>query len=151
MKSYIISIVSWLTLASTEAGIPSGPSDQLHAPESVVPVIVTINAEARVSVTVANKLYRRQPCNGAIAVPITIINVGSVTALLEAHVIDGLPGVDKVSVSGGRLSGAREELRALHLPLTASGFIDITLSFRIEDDIADLGGRDRVHLLLKCL
>jgi hypothetical protein len=49
------------------------------------------------------------------------------------------------------LQGVPEELRMLHLTLTKPGVTNLTIAFKAHNEIPDLGGRDRVHFLLRCI
>ena len=48
------------------------------------------------------------------------------------------------------LKGVPEELRNLRITLTKPGLTDLTVAFRVHNEVPDLGGRDRVHFLFRC-
>jgi len=111
---------------------------------------ITINPEARVSVTRIGELPGPALCGTPLAIPVSIVNRGFFTGSLEATWA-GSP------VEGGTLwwalrpmSGAPRETRVLHVGWSQSGPVDVTISFKARGDRADLDGRDRVHLLLSC-
>jgi hypothetical protein len=49
------------------------------------------------------------------------------------------------------LSGETEESRMLHLLPLGPDPVDVTIAFGIDKNIGDLGGRDRVHFVVRCL
>lgn len=53
-------------------------------------------------------------------------------------------------MDSAKLSGLADENRALHLIPLGPNAVDITIAFSLDTNIGDLGGRDRVHLLLRC-
>jgi hypothetical protein len=112
---------------------------------------ITINPEARVSVVMAGALPPPVPCGKAADLPVKIVNQGFLTSQLEAEVVGDVPPVVTLDFHPAPLKGVPEELRMLHLTLTKPGVIDLTLAFRAHNEIPDLGGRDRVHFLLRCL
>jgi hypothetical protein len=115
------------------------------------PIKITINPEARVSAVMAGALPSPAPCGTAIDLPVKIVNQGFVTSQLEAAVVGDVPPGVTLDFHPAPLKGAPEELRMLHLTLTKPGTVDLTLAFRAHNEIPDLGGRDRVHFLLRCL
>ena len=115
------------------------------------PIKITINPEARVSVVLAGALPSPAPCGKAADWPVKIVNQGFVTSQLEAEIVGDVPPGVTFDFHPAPLKGVPEELRVLHLTLTKPGVIDVTLAFRAHNEIPDLGGRDRVHFLLRCL
>lgn len=113
-------------------------------------IVVTINPEARVSVTGHGLTYRSLPCHKPIDLPVKIINLGFVTAPLRVRLVDSVPGVSSATLLGNGLTGVREEHRVLRLSVEGTGFVDVTIAFSAQHDIEDLDGRSRVHLLLEC-
>jgi len=84
--------------------------------------------------------------------PVKIVNQGFVTAPLEVSLVDALArsGVS-VEFSREPLKGIPEERRVLRVSLLKGGPVDITVAFRAKNEIPDLGGRDRIHFLLRCV
>ena len=41
--------------------------------------------------------------------------------------------------------------RTLHITLARPGPTDLTIAIRARNEIPDLGGRDRVHFLMRCV
>jgi hypothetical protein len=114
------------------------------------PIKITINPEARVSVSRAGELPPVVTCGHIMELQIQVVNQGFVTAPLEAHLVDSaLKDVD-LEFPAERLKGIREEHRVLRLRLKKPGPLDVTVAFRVKNDIPDLGGRDRVHFLISC-
>ena len=115
------------------------------------PIKITINPEARVSVVLAGTLPAPVPCGKTADWPVKIVNQGFVTSQLEAGVVGDVPPEVTLDFHPAPLKGVPEEVRVLHLTLTKPGVIDLTLAFRAHNENPDLGGRDRVHFLLRCL
>jgi hypothetical protein len=114
------------------------------------PIKVTINPEARVSVTLAGALPPAAPCEAGINLAVKIVNQGFVTASLEAVLVGDPPAGVTLDFHPEPLRGVPEEVRKLYITLTRRGPTDLTIAFRAHNEIPDLGGRDRIHLLLRC-
>ena len=70
---------------------------------------------------------------------------------LEAELVDDVPPGVKLDFHPVPLKGVPEELRVLRITLTQAGPVDLTIAFRAHNVVPDLGGRDRVHFLMRCL
>jgi hypothetical protein len=114
------------------------------------PIKIAVNPEVRVSVSRGGELPPPVSCGEALEVPVSIVNQGFLTAPLEATLVDSVPEGASVLFSPEPLTGMREERRTLRITLTKPGLVDITVAFRAKRDISDLGGRDRIHLLVEC-
>jgi hypothetical protein len=126
----------------THHGATSAPSD--------AQIVVTINPEARVSAVLGAPLPAPAACGSATALNVRVINQGFVTAALRASIIgDGVSSV-ALQMESGKLSGESNDSRTLHLITLGPDPVDVTVAFRIDKNIGDLGGRDRIHLLLRC-
>jgi len=113
------------------------------------PIVVTINPEARVSVVLAGPLPQAHP-GSAVDLAVKVVNLGFVTATLEAELVgDAVPGAS-LEFHPGPLRGKPVETRVLHLTLKNPGTVDLTVAFRTHNEIPDLGGRDRIHFLMVC-
>ena len=119
----------------------------IHEP----PIKITINPEARVSVTLAGAFPPPGPCGTAADLLVKIVNAGFVTARLEAELVDTVPAGVTLELDPQPLKGVPEEVRHLRITLTQSGPTDLTIAFRAHHEIPDLGGRDRIHFLMSCL
>ena len=115
------------------------------------PIAITINPEARVSATLAGTLPPPVPCGTPAELAVKVVNQGFVTAPLEAVLAGNVPEGATIDFRPEPLSGAPEELRSLRIVLTHPGVTDLTISFKARNEIPDLGGRDRIHFLLRCL
>jgi hypothetical protein len=137
----------WLNVSATAEA-----HDHRHDEEQKPPrgIVVTINPEARVSVTGRRLTYRSLTCHKPIDLPVKIFNLGFVTAPLMVRLVGNAPSVSSVALLGNGLTGGREENRVLRLFLNHIGLVDLTLAFSIRHGIEDLDGRGRVHLLLEC-
>jgi hypothetical protein len=114
------------------------------------PITITINPEARLSVAITGAMPSKAPCGTPITLPVTIVNQGFVTARIDAALVDADPTVS-LDFDAYSLKGLPLERRRLRLTLSKPGLLDITLAFREHNDIPDLGGRDRIHFLMRCL
>ena len=113
------------------------------------PIVVTINPEARVSVALAGPLPQAHP-GSAVDLPVKVINLGFVTATLEAELVgEAVPGAT-LEFHPEALKGIPVEYRLLHITLRRPGTVDLTIAFRTHNEIPDLGGRDRIHFLMVC-
>jgi hypothetical protein len=137
-------------VARTQGDMHNHPGMGAVSPDDP-PIKITINPEARVSAVMAGALPLPAPCGTAIDLPVKIVNQGFVTSQLEAAVVGDVPPGVTLDFHPAPLKGVPEEVRVLHLTLTKPGVIDLTLAFRAHNEIPDLGGRDRVHFLLRCL
>ena len=115
------------------------------------PIIITINPEARVSAALAAALPPAVPCGKPAELSVKIVNQGFVTSRLEARFVGDVAAGATLDFYPEPLTGAREELRTLYIILTAPGPTDLTIAFRSHDNAPDLGGRDRIHFIMRCL
>lgn len=111
---------------------------------------ITINPESRVSVTRIGELPQPAPCGTPVAIPVSIVNRGFFTGSLEASWAGSPVEGGTLSWAPRPMSGAPRETRVLHVSWSQSGPVDVTIAFKARGDRPDLGGRDRVHLLLSC-
>jgi hypothetical protein len=114
------------------------------------PIKITINPEARVSAALAGALPPSTICGRPVEFRVWIVNQGFVTSRLEARLVGEVPAGTVLDFHPEPLKGVPEEQRTLRLTLTAPGPTDITISFRSQNNAPDLGGRDKVHFLMKC-
>jgi len=128
--------------------------DQMETKASSVdepPIKITINPEARVSVTLVRALPQPVPCGAVIDLPVKIVNQGFVTSRLEADFVGDVPEGVSLDFHAAPLKGVREEVRNLRITLTKPDPTDFTIAFKAHNGTSDLGGRDRIHLLMRCL
>jgi len=111
---------------------------------------IVINPETRISVSRVGQLPSTTSCGKPLTLPVEIVNQGFVTAPLEASVVDGASEDISVEFPTQPLTGRDEERRILRVTLRKPGASDITVAFRARHGFPDLGGRDRIHLLLRC-
>ena len=135
----ILAIAQHQHVRENEAAAPGDP-----------PIKITINPEARVSAMLWGVLPLPVTCGTPADLQIKIINQGFVTAKLEAKLAeDNSEGVT-LDFHPEPLRGVPEEFRVLRLTLRKPGPTDVTISFTTRNNAPDLGGRDRIHLLLRC-
>ena len=114
------------------------------------PIEISINPEARVSVALGAPMPGRNTCGQPITLPVRIMNDSFITASLEARLVGNVPSGVTLGFHPAPLSGKSEEQRQITITLAEPGTKDLTISFKAHNDIPDLGGRDRVHFLMKC-
>jgi len=125
-------------------------SSKVAGPMVQAPVEITINPEARVSVSVTGSLPPSVLCGTAVVIPIEILNQGFVTSRLEAQFVDDPPAGANLEFNPEPLKGVTEEMRSMRITLAKPGSTDLTISFRAHNEPPDLGGRDRIHFLVNC-
>jgi hypothetical protein len=114
-------------------------------------IVVTINPEARVSAVIGARLPSPPACGSPTPIKVKVINQGFVTAPLRAAITgDGDQQVVLIT-DDAKLSGAPEDERLLQLVMQGPMPVDATIAFSIDDTVGDLAGRDRVHLLVRCV
>lgn len=111
-------------------------------------IVVTINPEARVSVSL-EKLPLPPVENLRLVLSMAIINESRVTSPLSATLLD--PSLSGVALEFGseELTGEEREERSLVLTFSRPAVVDLTIGFRLPDEAPDLGGRDRVDFLAR--
>jgi len=119
----------------------AGPADP--------PIRITINAEARVSVAIVGVLPTTARCGVATEVPVRVVNHGFVTARLEARLVGDIPAGASVVLEPSPLKGLPDETRILRISLERPGAADLTVAFSARNEVADLGGRDRIHFVIR--
>ena len=121
------------------------------ASQNESPIKITINPETRVSVMLAGPLPPPARCGTAAELMVKIVNRGFMTAKLEAEFVDDPPFDASLDFLPDPLKGIPEELRKLRITLRKPGPTDLTIAFRAKNGISDLGGRDRIHFLIRCI
>jgi hypothetical protein len=141
--------------ALARADEPMAMAEHHHMPAAAAPtdapIFITINPEARVSVTLGGALPPPARCGTPAGLAVRIDNQGFVMSRLEAEFVGGPPAGATLDFHPEPLTGARQERRALRITLTTPGPTDLTITFRARDQAPDLGERDRVHFLMRCL
>jgi hypothetical protein len=79
-----------------------------------------------------------------------VVNQSFVTSQLQARLVADIPTDISLDFHPEPLEGKPEEMRSLGIKLSQPGFTDLTVSFYARGDKTELGGRDRVHLLMRC-
>lgn len=135
--------VVWaLAAASALVFSPAAWSDE-------APIQITINPEGRVSVALGGALPPPGLHRTSVEFRIAIVNQGFVTSRLEAQLVGNPPPGATLDFHPEPLKGWPRETRTLRITLPQAGQIDLTIAFRLHDESPDLGGRDRIHLLLR--
>ena len=143
-----------LTLVAME---PATGDESMHghhgaqvASPHEAPIRITINPEARVSVAMAGDLPPPANCGTTIALCVKIINQGFVTAPLEARWAGDAPAGATLAFHVDALKGTPQELHNLNITLSRPGLTDLAIAFKTHGDPPDIGGRDRIHFLMRC-
>jgi hypothetical protein len=143
-------ITALAVLATMPALVPAEEHEHAPASRTAPPITVTINPEARVSVTLGGALPPPVDCGKPAILPVKIVNQGFVTPRLEARLLGEVPPGTTLEFHPAPLQGIPEEQRELHITLSRPGLADLTIAFRAHNDVPDIGGRDRIHLLMHC-
>jgi hypothetical protein len=147
-------IAAALALLSAHASGAEKPDD--HPPAAAAlpsdaPITVTINPESRVSVTLGGVIPPQARPGTPVAWAVRVVNQGFATGRLEAQLVgDPAPGA-VLDYNPERLKGSPTEMRTLRITLTNSAPTDLTIAFRLSNEAPDLGGRDRIHVLIRPL
>jgi hypothetical protein len=111
---------------------------------------IVIDPEARVNVVAGHSLPPPAKCEQPSKWRVTIVNHGFVTTRLEAELIGNVPpGV----VHDWPLNAVPKAFRALRVTLTKAWPTDLnlTLAFKLRNEVPELSGCDRVSCLMHCL
>lgn len=112
-------------------------------------IVITINPEGRVSVATKGELPASARQGVPLAIGMEIINLGYMTGQLEAVLTGNAPAGASVGIEHASLKGTQKEQRTLMITLAHVGTSDLTIAFRLRNESPDLGGRDRIHFLLR--
>ena len=113
-------------------------------------IIVTVNPEARVSAIIVGSALPRVECGKPVELPVRILNQAYLTAGLEARLVGPVPAGVALEFSSAPLTGSPQEMRTLRIKLPIAALVDLTVAFQAHAETPDLGGRDRIHFLLRC-
>lgn len=120
-------------------------------PANTAPITITINPESRVSATVSRPFPSVQ-CGSLTNIPIGIINQSFSTLRLEASLVGDSPSSEvAIDFHPEPLKGTPKESLSLGIMLSRPGPVDITISFGARRVAHDLGGRDRIHFMMRCV
>jgi hypothetical protein len=110
---------------------------------------LAVNPEARVYATVERHRVHPATRGTPVELVVDVVNTGFVTAPVRPVLLAPGDGSVIVGWDHAALSGEQHEERVLALTSLVDGFVDVTISFALPGDPIDLGGRDRVNLLLR--
>jgi hypothetical protein len=147
----LVAALTVLHLAASPAdGQPSDHPLEAAAQPTDAPIVVTINPEGRVSAVLAGDLPR-PPARASVGLAVKVINQGFSTGRLLAMLVGDPPAGATLDFNAERLKGAPLEMRMLRITLAHPAPTDLTISFRLANEMPDFGGRDQVHLLIRPL
>ena len=112
-------------------------------------IVVTINPEGRVSVVTRGELPASAAHGVPFAIGLEIINLGFITGRLEAALAGNPPAGTSLGLDDSPLKGTPHETRVLHLTVARAGTADLTIVFKLRSEVPDLGGLDRIHMLVR--
>jgi hypothetical protein len=148
----IAAIALFIGLAAVVSAQQSEHADkQYNAPPNEAPLIIRVNPEARVSVALAGAFPQPVSCGAATDLAVRILNQSFATFRLEAQFVGEVPAGVSLDFRPTPLKGVREEFRNLRITLTNPGPTDLTVAFKAHNTPPDLGGRDRVHFVMRCI
>ena len=148
----IAAIALFITLAALVSAQKSEHAHgQYKASPNEAPIMISINPEARVSVALAGALPQPVSCGAAADLAVKIVNQSFATFRLEAQFVGDVPGGVSLDFRPAPLRGVREEFRNLRITLTNPDPTDLTVAFKAHNAPPDLGGRDRVHFVMRCV
>jgi hypothetical protein len=124
------------------------PTGAAAATEAMI--VVTVNPEVRVSAELAGIWPPRIACGKPVQLPLKVLNQAFLTSRLEARLVGQSPAGVALELDRRPLSGALEEMRTLRITVPTAKTVDLTVAFRAPAESPDLGGRDRVHFVLRC-
>lgn len=133
---------------------PGEPSDHplvAAKPPAAALIVVTINPEGRVSAVLAADLPRPGSLPSSLELAVRVINQGFSTGRLLAVLVGDPPAGATLDFNGAHLKGVPQEMRMLRITLAHPSPTDLTISFRLANEMPDFGGRDLVHLLIRPL
>lgn len=129
-----------------------GNASSCHAPTDrvLIPggITLAVNPEARIYASLHEPAVRRIRPNTACDIPVAIQNTGLVTASVEATLLEPSDGSVQLRWNARPLSGDETEVRSLGIVTPRAGFLEVTVSFCFPFELPDLGGRDRIRLVL---
>jgi len=112
-------------------------------------VMITINPEGRVTAAIEGALPSSAPCDVPIEIGVEIVNQGFATARLEAQLVGNPPASARIDFHPEPLRGVPHETRTLRITLTSVAPTDMTIAFGLHGQVPDLGGLDRIHVLMR--
>jgi hypothetical protein len=153
MRGVVLALGAALAMTLPGRAEDNRPARDQGAPETGLPgeapIRVTINPEGRVSVALGGALPAPAPCGKPVVFGIEVVNQGYATARLEAQLVGNPPAGATLDFRPEPLKGVPLETRTLRVTLSSSAPTDLTIAFRLHGEVPDLGGRDRIHLLLR--
>src|SRR4051812_41557065 len=127
-----LAVLSSVSVAQAQHDDHSQHHPDGNALANEAPIRITINPEARVSVTRGGELPPAVVCGESLEFAVHIVNAGFLTAPLRVSLVDPESGLVSLKFAEKPLTGAPEEWRILGVALAQSGPLDITIAFRAE-------------------
>jgi hypothetical protein len=115
------------------------------------PITIVINPEARVSATVTGPVPAPPLRGHRVVLPVKITNKAQVTVQLVADLQEDVPSGAVLEFHPSPLEGLPEEFLTLEITLTQPKISDVTIGFQAQNTKLDLGGQNRIHLLMRCM
>jgi hypothetical protein len=139
-------VATLLAPAAAWADPAASSGDQVRP---VPQIRITVNPEGRLSAAVEGPVPRSARCGTQVEISLAIVNQGFVTESLEAALVGTPPATARLDFPRGPLRGVPLETRTMRITLSAVGPTDMTIAFTLRNEVPDLAGRDRIHLLMR--
>jgi hypothetical protein len=113
------------------------------------PIVITINPEGRVSAQLVGAFPPPAAYGAPVELAVAVVNQGFSTGRLEARLVGSPAAAATLDFHPEALKGIPLERRSLRITLTGGAPTDLTIAFRLRNGSPDLGGRDRIHVLMR--
>lgn len=111
--------------------------------------LIVINPEARVTITALRRLCRTVRPNESVTMTAIVQNQGFVTGPLRMW-LEPSDAPIQVMLEGAELTGLPDQHVKIHLVVAEPTVIAVEIHVRAASMTGDLGGRDRVQMLIRC-
>jgi hypothetical protein len=153
MRRFPLAFAALLALAPAAPADRGPPASERCTPLAGqapdCPIVVTINPEGRVSAMVMGALPPPVAYGAPVELSVAVVNQGFSTGRLEARLVGSPVAAATLDFHPEALKGAPLERRTLRVTLTGGAPADLTIAFSLRNESPDLGGRDRIHMLLR--
>ena len=151
MRRLLPTLAALLALAPPgHAGDGPPPSERCSpAAAQGCPVVVTINPEGRVSAMIMGALPPPAAYGAPVDLAVAVVNQGFSTGRLEARLVGSPAAAATLDFRPEPLKGVPLERRYMRITLTGGAPTDLTIAFSLRNESPDIGGRDRIHMLLR--
>jgi hypothetical protein len=151
MRRLLPALVALFALpVAAVAGDGPPPSERCSPAQAEgCPIVVTINPEGRVSAMIMGALPPPAAYGVPVDLTVAVVNQGFSTGRLEARLVGSPAPAATLDFRPQPLKGVPFEKRLMRITLTGGAPADLTIAFSLRNESPDLGGRDRIHILLR--